>query len=144
MHSVILAQTDTTVGLLSQDSKRLARIKERPGDKPFIQSFDSLRRYSAMGGRVPNKFKNRLRQAKATSFVINNRAIRIVADGEHHQLLRKYGWFYSTSANAKGCSFDRTFAEAHADIVVEDNRGLFEGEASSIYRLNHKKIRRLR
>ncbi|WP_345974818.1 Sua5/YciO/YrdC/YwlC family protein [Sulfurimonas sp. HSL3-7] len=144
MHSVILAQTDTTVGFLSQDSHKLARIKERPGNKPFIQSFDSLRRYSAMGGRVPRKFKNRLRQAKATSFVINNRAIRIVADGEHHQLLKKFGWFYSTSANAKGCSFDRAFAEAHADIIIEDNRGLYEGEASSIYRLNRKKIKQLR
>jgi tRNA A37 threonylcarbamoyladenosine synthetase subunit TsaC/SUA5/YrdC len=144
MRSVILAQTDTTVGFLSQDSRKLARIKERPGDKPFIQSFDSLKRYSAMGGRVPGKFKKRLRRAQATSFVINNRAIRIVADGEHHQLLKKYGWLYSTSANAKGCSFDRTFAQEHADIVIEDNRGLFEGEASSIYKLNHKKIRRLR
>ena len=144
MRSVILAQTDTTVGFLSQDSRKLARIKERPSDKPFIQSFDSLRRYSAMGGRVPGEFKKRLRRAKATSFVINNRAIRIVADGEHHRLLKKYGWLYSTSANAKGGSFERVFAEAHADIIVEDNRGLFEGEASSIYKLNHKKIRRLR
>jgi len=144
MHRVILAQTDTTVGFLSQDSLKLAQIKERPLNKPFIRSFDSLSSYRAAGGRVPHRFKKKLRQAKATSFVINNQAVRIVADGEHHRLLKKYGWLYSTSANAKGCSFDRTFAEAHADIVVEDNRGLFEGEASSIYRLNHKKIRRLR
>jgi tRNA A37 threonylcarbamoyladenosine synthetase subunit TsaC/SUA5/YrdC len=144
MHSVILAQTDTTVGFLSQDARQLALIKERPGNKPFIQSFDSLQRYSRMGGRVPQKFKNRLRRSQAKSFVINNRAIRIVSSGEHHHLLKQYGWLYSTSANAKGCAFERGFAQSHADITVEDSRGLFEGRPSSIYRLNARQIRRLR
>lgn len=144
MRGVILAQTDTTVGFLSQDRQQLARIKERPANKPFIQSFDSLERYSVMGGRVPQKFKNRLRRSKAESFVINNHAIRIVPSGEHHHLLKHYGWLYSTSANAKECSFEREFAEEHADIIVEDSRGLYEGSPSSIYRLNQKQIRRLR
>jgi len=144
MHSVILAQTDTTVGFLSQDAGKLARIKERPADKPFIKSFDSLGRYKAMGGRVPAKYKNRLRRSRAKSYVINNQAVRIVSEGEHHRLLAAYGWLYSTSANAKGASFEREFALMHADIVVEDRRGLFEGRASSIYRLNRKKIKRLR
>jgi len=144
MHRVILAQTDTTVGFLSQDAQKLAQIKERPVGKPFIQSFDSLRSYTAMGGRVPKKFRNRVRQARAKSFVINDRAIRIVADGPHHKLLKRYAWLYSTSANAKGASYEKGFAESHADIVVEDDRGLFEGKASSIYKLNQKKLRRLR
>jgi tRNA A37 threonylcarbamoyladenosine synthetase subunit TsaC/SUA5/YrdC len=144
MHSVILAQTDTTVGFLSQDARKLALIKERPDNKPFIQSFDSLQRYSEMGGRVPQKFKNRVRRSKAKTFVINNRSIRIVSSGEHHHLLKQYGWLYSTSANAKGCAFERGFAQSHADIVVEDSRGLYEGKPSSIYRLNAKQIRRLR
>jgi tRNA A37 threonylcarbamoyladenosine synthetase subunit TsaC/SUA5/YrdC len=144
MHSVILAQTDTTVGFLSQDAGKLARIKERPAGKPFIKSFDSLGRYRALGGRVPAKFKNRVRRSHAKTFVINNKAIRIVSEGEHHRLLKSYGWLYSTSANAKGASFEREFALMHADIVVEDRRGLFEGRASSIYRLNRNKIKRLR
>ena len=144
MHSVILAQTDTTVGFLSQDARRLALIKERPANKPFIQSFDSLQRYGSMGGRVPKKFKNRLRRSKAESFVINNRAVRIVSSGAHHLLLKQYGWLYSTSANAKGGTFERGFAQSHADIIVEDSRGLFEGKPSSIYRLNARQIKRLR
>jgi len=144
MHSVILAQTDTTVGFLSQDAGKLARIKERPADKPFIKSFDSLGRYKAMGGRVPAKYKNSVRRSHAKSFVIDNKAIRIVSKGEHHRLLKSYGWLYSTSANAKGASFEREFALMQADIVVEDHRGLFEGKASSIYKLNHQKIKRLR
>jgi tRNA A37 threonylcarbamoyladenosine synthetase subunit TsaC/SUA5/YrdC len=144
MHSVILAQTDTTVGFLSQDAEKLARIKERPSDKPFIRSFDSLKSYKGIGGRVPNGHKRRLRRSKSTSYVIKNSAVRIVSEGLHHQLLTKYGWLYSTSANAKGASFEREFALTQADIVVEDHRGLFEGKASAIYKLHHKKIRRLR
>ncbi|MGB5965530.1 MAG: Sua5/YciO/YrdC/YwlC family protein [Sulfurimonadaceae bacterium] len=144
MHQVILAQTDTTVGFLSQDAQKLASIKERPSDKPFIQSFDSLKSFSQMGGRVPNRHKSRLRRSKSTTYVINNSAVRIVSDGQHHQLLSKYGWVYSTSANEKGKSFEREFAEKHADIIIEDSRGLYEGQASAIYKLNHQKIKQLR
>ncbi len=144
MNPVILAQTDTTVGFLSQDDKKLSEIKERPSHKPFIQSFDSLETYAKMGGRVPNRHKNRLRRSRSTTYVVNNKAVRIVRDGLHHQLLSKYGWLYSTSANEKGKNFVRSFAQEQADLVVEDERGLFEGAASKIYKLNSKKIRRLR
>lgn len=144
MDVVYLAQTDTTVGFLSQNEQRLAAIKERPGNKPFIRSFDSLRSYSALGGRVPNRHKVRLRRSRATSYVIKNVAVRIVPEGPHHSLLAKHGWLYSTSANEKGEHFEIGFARAHADIIIEDERGLFEGEASSIYKLNHRKIKRLR
>jgi len=144
MSTVYLAQTDTTVGFLSQDSKRLAAIKERDPSKPFIQSFDSLKSYTKMGGRVPHRFKNSLRRAKNSTFVINNRAIRIVNSGEHHALLIKHGWFYSTSANAKGKSFEKVFAIQHADIVIEDSRGLYEGQASTIYKINNITRKQLR
>jgi len=144
MHLVYLAQTDTTVGFLSQDAQKLSEIKERPLHKPFIQSFDSLRTYTQMGGRVPNRYKNRLRRSKSMTYVVNNRAIRIVNEGQHHQLLSKHGWLYSTSANEKGKTYENSFAEQKADIVIEDERGLFEGIASNIYKMNSKKIRRLR
>ena len=144
MHLVYLAQTDTTVGFLSQDAQKLSEIKERPSHKPFIQSFDSLKTYTQMGGRVPNRHKSRLRRSSSTTFVVNNRAIRIVADGKHHQLLSKHGWFFSTSANEKSKTYESGFAEQKADVVVEDERGLFEGTASNIYQINSKKIRRLR
>jgi len=144
MDLVYLAQTDTTVGFLSQDAQKLASIKKRPANKPFIKSFDSLKTFSEMGGRVPNRHKSRLRRSKSTSYVINNSAIRIVPNGQHHQLLSKYGWLYSTSANEKGKSFEISFAEQSVDIILEDARGLYEGEASFIYKLTHKKIKRLR
>ena len=144
MHLIYLAQTDTTVGFLSQDANKLSEIKERPSHKPFIQSFDSLKTYTEMGGRVPNRHKSRLRRSSSTTFVVNNRAIRIVADGKHHQLLSKHGWFFSTSANEKGKHFEMDFTKQKANIIIEDDRGLFEGTASNIYKINHKKIRRLR
>ncbi len=144
MDLVYLAQTDTTVGFLSQDAQKLARIKERPLNKPFIRSFDSLKSYTDLGGRVPNRHKRRLRRSSSTSYVINNIAVRIVADGPHHELLSKFHWFYSTSANEKGKHFEIGFARENADIIVEDERGLFEGKASSIYKLNHQKIKQLR
>ena len=144
MYPVILAQTDTTVGFLSQDAEKLAKIKDRPSHKPFIQSFDSLRTYTQMGGRIPNRYKSRLRRSKSTTYVVNNQAIRIVNEGQHHQLLSNYGWLYSTSANEKGKSFEMGFSEKKADLVIEDDRGLFEGTASNIYKIHSKKIRRLR
>ena len=144
MNQVILAQTDTTVGFLSQNASRLSSIKARPPHKSFIQSFDSFRSFKTMGGRVPQTFKKRLRRAQHTTFVINNRAIRIVTEGPHHTLLQKYGWLYSTSANEKSQSFELDFAVKHSDFIVEDERGLFEGTASNIYKINSKKIRQLR
>jgi len=144
MDHVILAQTDTTVGFLSQNASRLSQIKERPTHKPFIKSFDSLRRYQTMGGRVPQAFKNRIRRTKNTTFVINNQAIRIVTHGEHHMLLQKYGWLYSTSANEKSQSFTLDFAIKKSDLIVEGARGLFEGPSSDIYKMNTQKIKQLR
>ena len=144
MSTVYLAQTDTTVGFLSQDAKKLAAIKERDPSKPFIQSFDSLRTYTQMCGRVPHRFKNALRRSKNSTFVINNRAIRIVSEGANHDLLSKHGWLYSTSANAKDKSFEKSFALDHADIVVEDVQGLYEGQASTIYKLNNITRKQLR
>lgn len=144
MDYVILAQTDTTVGFLSQNASRLSEIKSRPPHKPFIQSFDSLKSFTQEGGRVPEKFKKDLRRTKNTSFIIKNRAIRIVDSGPHHKLLQKYGWLYSTSANAQGAHYEAHFAHKHADLIVEDARGLFEGAASKIYKINHTKQQQLR
>ena len=144
MDYVILAQTDTTVGFLSQNASRLSKIKSRPPHKPFIQSFDSLKTFAQEGGRVPEKFKKSLRRTKSTSFVINNMAIRIVNSGPHHKLLQKYGWLYSTSANAQNTHYEPHFAQEHSEIIVEDARGLFEGTASKIYKINHTKQQQLR
>jgi len=141
---IFLVQTDTTVGFLSQDANRLAEIKERSIDKPFVQvcsSFKTLKNIS----RIPKKYKNIVRRSKKTTFVYpNNLAVRVVKDNLHVEFIKKYEWFYSTSANAKNFSYDEKFAYLKSDIIVEDINGLYEGESSKIYRLSRDKIKRLR
>ena len=139
-----LIQTDTTVGFLSQDGVRLAQVKERSIDKPFVQvaaSFKTLKTLS----RVPKVHAKRIRRSKKTTFVYsNNKAVRVVKDEKHARFVKPFQWFYSTSANERSLAYEEKFAYAKSDIIVEDKNGLYEGEASKIYRLCHSKIKRLR
>jgi len=139
-----LVQTDTTVGFLSQDYKRLAQVKERSVDKPFVQvtaSFKTLQK----SVRVPTEHKVRVRRAKKSTFVYpNNKAVRVVKDPTHAKFIKPFEWFYSTSANEKSLAYSPKFAFAKSDIIVENDKGLYEGEASGIYLLCKSKIKRLR
>jgi len=139
-----LVQTDTTVGFLSQDGVRLAKLKERPVDKPFVQVTASFKTLKTLA-RVPKVHAKRIRRSKKTTFVYaNNKAVRVVKEPRHAKFVKPHRWFYSTSANERSLSYDKHFAYAKSDIIVEDSHGLYEGEASTIYRLCHKKIKRLR
>jgi len=141
---VFLVQTDTTVGFLSQSNQKLADIKERPADKPFVQVCASLKTLKTLA-RVPKKHKNRVRRAEKSTFVYgNDKAIRVVKDKVHADFVKSFKWFYSTSANEKALSYEKEFAKAKSDIIIEDAKGLFEGESSSIYKLSRDKIKRLR
>ncbi len=141
---IYLAQTDTTVGLLSQDAKRLAKIKKRSPKKPFLIALVSLRILDSFV-RVPIKHKKRVRRAKKSTFVYpNGKAIRLVDRGEHYRFLRRFGWMYSTSANESGKGFDRVWAQKVADVIVEDRRGLYEGKPSRIFWLSHRRIVKIR
>lgn len=140
---VILAQTDTTVGLLSQDAHALDRVKQRPPLKNYLKIYYNLRAYK-LDGRVPNRFKSQLRRSKKISYVVKNSAFRIASESAHQRLLKKYQWLFSTSANRSEENFERSFCESNADIIVEDYRGLFQAQASQIIKLGHIKKRRLR
>jgi len=141
---VFLVQTDTTVGFLSQNDLQLAQIKERSSSKPFVQVCASLKTLKTLA-RVPNKYKNRVRRAKKTTFVYgNNKGIRVVKEKRHADFVKPFGWFYSTSANENSLSYEKEFAKAKSDIIVEDIKGLFEGESSSIFKLANNKMIRLR
>jgi len=143
VNGVLLAQTDTTVGFLSQDAAALAACKHRPPSKPFLKTFASLGDYTKTG-RIPARFKREARRAKKTTFVVKRTAFRIVPEGPYHALLKPYGWLYSTSANAAGSRYDAGYAFERAAVVVEDERGLFEDVPSAIYRLNNTVKRRIR
>jgi tRNA A37 threonylcarbamoyladenosine synthetase subunit TsaC/SUA5/YrdC len=85
-----------------------------------------------------------LRRAKKTTFIVKNQAFRIASNPLNSALLRNLEWSYSTSANESGKKYERSFCEQKADIIVEDKCGLFEGEASKLYKINKTKIKRLR
>lgn len=141
---LFLVQTDTTVGFLSQDSERLARVKGRPSNKPFVQVTGSYKTLKTLC-RIPKKHKNRVRRAIRETFVYpNNKAIRVVKDEKHSKFIKPFEWFYSTSANESSLAYAREFAFANSDIIVEDKKGLYEGKSSRIYRLYRSKMRRLR
>ncbi len=143
-HLVLLAQTDTTVGFLSQDAAKLQAIKQRHSDKPFLKVYASLRAFKTDHAHVPSRYKSMLRRAKKTTFISNNQAFRIVRDTAHNRLLQHFRFMYSTSANQSGHSYHKEFCSRNSDIIVQDGRGLFEGEPSRIIKLGKKAQRRLR
>jgi len=142
--SVILTQTDTTVGFLSQNAAKLFEIKSRDTSKPFITIYPSLQQLKKTSKRIPTKYKNLVRRSKKTTFIVKNQAFRVVKPSLHSQLLRDLSWYYSTSANESSKHFNREFCELHADIVIEDERGLFEDSSSTLLKINKKSIRKLR
>ena len=142
--SVILAQTDTTVGFLSRDNLKLQEIKSRKSNKPFIKVYKNLKSFKEDAKRVPNSKKSLLRRSKKTTFIVKNSAFRIVNDTLSSSILRNSAWNYSTSANESGKSFDREFCESKADIIIENKDSLYEGNPSSLYKMNSKKMERLR
>ncbi len=143
--AVFLIQTDTTVGFLSKDRKSIDIKKNRLPDKEYLTAVSSFCELKNLT-RVPDKFKKLVRRAKKTSFIFNknNISVRVVSSGEHYNFLNRFGFFYSSSANLSGEKFNDEVARNLADIICEDNRGLFEAESSKLYRLGREKIRRLR
>jgi len=141
---VFLAQTETTAGFLSQNSQKLVTSKQRNQNQRFIRCVDSLKTLKEFT-RVPQKFKKGVRSRSLTTFVYpNGEALRVVKDEEHLRLMKKLKWTYSSSANLTSKSFEESYAKQKADIIVEDSRGFFETQASSIIKINKKRARRLR
>jgi tRNA A37 threonylcarbamoyladenosine synthetase subunit TsaC/SUA5/YrdC len=141
---IILTQTDTTVGFVSQSATRLAEIKSRSSNKPFIKVYTSFKALKKSAIRIPNKQKKAVRRSQKSSFIINNTSFRVAAFPLHSAILRALAWSYSTSANESGKNYSRRFCEAKADIIVEDKKGLHEKSASKLYKINNVKKVRLR
>ncbi|QFR48908.1 hypothetical protein FJR48_03900 [Sulfurimonas lithotrophica] len=138
---VLLTQTDTTVGFISQNNSKLSNIKSRPESKPFIKVYNSL---SLIKSRVPKSKKKLVRRAKKTTFIIKNKAFRVDSSYKNSQILRDLNWHYSTSANEIGKNFNRDFCEHKTDIIIEDKYGLHELSSSKLLKINDYKIRSLR
>jgi tRNA A37 threonylcarbamoyladenosine synthetase subunit TsaC/SUA5/YrdC len=144
MSPVILTQTDTTVGFLSQNSQKLYEIKTRDTTKPFIKVYNNFKNFLMDGNRVPKNRKNLVRRSKKITFIVNNYAFRVVDTNLNSQILRDSAWYYSTSANRSKESFNREFCESKADIIIEDNNGLIENSSSTLIKINELKRRKIR
>ena len=141
---IYLTQTDTTIGFLSKNYKRLNQIKHRNINKKVLREVDSLTTLK-MFIRVPNKFKKRVRRAKKTTFIYpNGNSFRVIKDETHLRFLKKFKWMYSTSANLSTQKFNKKWAINRADVIVENKCGFFEGKASNIYKVNNFKIKKIR
>lgn len=143
MEHIILAQTDTTVGFLSQNFEHLQEIKKRDDTKPFLKvyaDFNILRNDI----RIPSIHKHRVRHARKTTFIVKNQAFRYVDEPNHSRLIKRYGWLYSTSANESGKIYDEGFCQSCSDLIIEDYRGLSETNASKIFRLTPTRIQKIR
>ena len=143
-NNIYLTQTDTTVGLLSQNKEKLNYIKNRPLNQPILREVDSLETLKSFV-RVPKMHKKRIRRSKKTTFIFpNGESFRVVKDNRHLEFLKKFKWMYSTSANLHGKKFNEKWAKEIADIIVEDKRGFFEGKASNIYKISRNRIKKIR
>lgn len=142
--SIILAQTDTTVGFLSQSAAQLYTIKGREQSKPFLTTYPSLKEFKRSSNRVPSSQKSFFRKSKKTTFITKNRAFRISPTSLDSQLLRNLKWNYSTSANESGKNFSFEFCEDKADIIVQNKYGLFESSSSTLIKLSSTKKVKLR
>ena len=141
---IYLSQTDTTVGLLSQNKEKLNNIKNRPLNQPILREVDSLKTLKNFV-RVPEIHRNRVRRSKKTTFIFpNGESFRVVRGSKHLEFLKKFKWMYSTSANLHGKNFNEKWAREAADVIVEDKRGFFEGKASNIYKISKNKIKKIR
>ena len=141
--SVVLTQTDTTVGFLSQDADALYEIKSRSTKKQFIKVYSDFKTFNSTC-RVPSSQKNLIRRSKKTTFIVKNRAFRIAKSSLNSQILRDSTCSYSTSANKSNESFSREFCESKADIIIEDKNSLYETTSSSLIKLNERTKRKLR
>jgi len=135
---VYLIQTDTTVGFLSQSSKKLYIAKERPFSKPFLKAifrFDLVHNI----GRIPQRFRSTVRRSKKSSFILpNGQSFRKVSSS-HQQFIMRFGWMHTTSANRHGTKFDEEFAKSVCDVIVGTDKNFSENRPSSIWRLTKNK-----
>jgi tRNA A37 threonylcarbamoyladenosine synthetase subunit TsaC/SUA5/YrdC len=115
----------------------------RTEDKPFLKVYSDFK-ILQRDIRIPNMHKRLVRHACKTTFVVKNQAFRHVCDPHHARLIKPYGWFYSTSANESGKSYESEFCRSVSDIIVEDFRGLSEESASKIFLLTTTHIKQLR
>ena len=122
----------------------MANRKNRPIEKEFLRVVSSFIELKNLV-RVPKKFRRDVRNSKKTTFIYpNSISVRVVKGGKHHNFLKKYGQFFSSSANISGDNFKKDIALNLTDIICEDKRGFFETTPSKIVKFKKDKTIRMR
>ena len=142
---IYLTQTDTTVGFLSDDDKKLSGAKQRDPQKKTLQVVSNYKTLTKLV-RVPKKHKKFIRRSKRTTIIYPNKlAFRVVSKNSSHQnFLSKFDLMYSTSANKTKNHFNEKYAIENSDIIVYSKEEFAEKQASSIYKINKQKIKKIR
>lgn len=142
---IYLAQTDTTVGFLSQNNKKLCIAKKRNQKQKILQVVD---KYSTLKKlvRIPPKYKKFIRHIKNTTIIYPNKlAFRVVSRKSNHQnFLQKFNTMYSTSANRTKYHFDEVYAKENTDVCIYTKNPFMEMQSSSIYKINNVKVKKIR
>ena len=141
---IYLAQTDTTVGFLSDSKEELATAKKRDQKQPFIICVSDFKKLKKLT-RIPKKYKNLVRRSKKTTFIYpNGLAIRVINHGDHYQFLKKFDFLFSTSANEHKKDFDLQYAMNNADIIIYPEDGFKLNNPSKIVKLNSHHLQYIR
>ena len=141
---LFLAQSDTTAGFLSKSKDKITLAKQNSKDKPILvesRLITSIKEDS----RIPKIIGKAIRRSKKTTFIFQNgKSYRVVSDGLHAIFLENLGLVYSSSANLHKHKFDLNFAINNADVLIIDERGIFESSPSGILKIRKNKIKKIR
>lgn len=141
-NKVFLTQTDTTIGFVSQNADQLTHIKQRPPHKHYIKAVNSLGTLKSFT-RIPSAYKNRVRRAQKTTFIMpDGHSYRVINDKHHLLLLDRLKWAYTTSANRSNQPYDEIFAQENADVVIAPLHTT--KQASTIYKVGKRNLKRIR
>lgn len=142
---VYLVQTDTTVGFSSDNEKKLSLIKNRPTIQKTLQTVDSFKTLKTKT-RIPNKFKNRVRRSKNSTFIYENKSSFRVIDknDSFSSFISKFQTLYSTSANHTKKLFNEKFSLQASDIIVYTKNPFEEKNSSKIYEISRIKLNKIR
>ena len=142
---IYLTQTDTTVGFLSNNDKKLSGAKQRDSKQKTLQVVSNFKTLNKLV-RAPQKYKKVIRRARKSTIIYPNKmAFRVVPqDSSHHIFLKKFDLMFSTSANKTKNNFDEEYAVKNSNIVVYNKENFMEKKASSIYKINKRKIKKIR
>ena len=163
---VILYPTDTIWGLgcdVMNDAaiRRIARIKKRAEDQPFLILVDSIEMLKRYTGKIHPRIETLLHFHQRPLTVLYDQpmgvspllisdqkkiGIRVVKDGFCHRLIKEYGAaIVSTSANVHGEPFPERFGNISSEILrqvdyvaqpTDNDEGT--GTPSVIAKFNHK------